>query len=120
MKISLLLACVLALAACGSSDELPGVETVCEPEIEEAPCTDGVEQNAAYSFRLMTHCGIEWAYFDGRFWVPREEVKTPSDWAAVTAGTMTLVIEREAVFEREPHSIRFVPAPDSYRPPPCA
>jgi hypothetical protein len=68
----------------------------------------------------MTHCGIEWAYFDGRYWVPRVQVKTPPDWAAITNGAMTLLSEQRAVFERESHSIVFVPAPESYQPPTCA
>jgi hypothetical protein len=119
LKTSLLVAAVVTVSACGSSAR-PGVETVCAPDIEEAPCTDGVKKDAAYSFHLMTHCGIEWAYLDGRYWVPRVRVKTPPEWAAITDGTMTLLSEQRAVFERATHSIVFVPAPESYRPPTCA
>jgi hypothetical protein len=97
------------------------VPLVCAPEYKKLPCTGGVEQDVGYRFNLLTHCGIEWAYFGGRYWVPRPKVETPSHWANIEAGTMLLDQPSVAVFEANAGGVaRFVPAPRSYRPPPCA
>jgi hypothetical protein len=66
-----------------------------------APCTAVVEERVAYRFNLLTHCGVEWAYFDGRFWVPSPKVNPPSDWANIEAGVMRLVDAEQAVFEAD-------------------
>ena len=73
---------------------------VCSPEHTQLPCTGGVEEGVAYRFNLLTHCGIEWAYFNGRYWVPNPKVDTPSDWAGIEAGTM--VLERRGVAVLKP------------------
>jgi hypothetical protein len=97
------------------------VPLVCGPEHERLPCTSGVEEGVGYRFNLLTHCGIEWAYFGGRYWVPRPRVDAPSHWANIEEGMMLLEQPGIAVFEAdEGGSARFVPAPSSYRPPPCA
>ncbi len=120
-RLSLLVAIAVVLAGCGLwTTALPGVDRVCESAIETPPCGRGAEQDAAYSFLLLTHCGVEWAYFDGRYWVPREAVDTPPDWSGVTKGAMTLDARDVAVFRSGSTEIPFVPAPESYRPPPCA
>jgi hypothetical protein len=86
----------------------------------EVPCARGVEQGVGYRFNLQTHCGIEWAYFNGRYWVPNPMIDAPSHWANITAGTMVLERSGIAVFEAdEGGGARFVPAPTSYRPPVC-
>jgi hypothetical protein len=66
------------------------VPLVCLPKHTQLPCSRRVEQGVGYRFNLQTHWGIEWAYFDGRYWVPKAKVKTPSQWANITAGTMVL------------------------------
>jgi hypothetical protein len=97
------------------------VPLVCGPEYRKLPCTGGVEQEVGYRFNLLTHCGIEWAYFGGRYWVPKPKVDTPSHWANIEAGTMLLDQPSVAIFEANEGGVaRFVPAPRSYRPPPCA
>jgi hypothetical protein len=74
----------------------------------------------SYRFNLQTHCGIEWAYFDGRFWVPEPEVRTPSHWASITAGAMVLERSDVVMFDADiGGSARFTPAQRSFRPPPC-
>ena len=40
----------------------------CSPRVAELPCTAGVEPGQPYRYTLYTHCGIRWAYFDGRWW----------------------------------------------------
>ena len=96
------------------------VPMVCLPKHSEVPCARGVEQGVGYRFNLQTHCGIEWAYFDGRYWVPMPMIDAPSHWAAITAGTMVMERSGIAVFEAdEGGGARFAPAPNSYRPPSC-
>jgi hypothetical protein len=97
------------------------VPLVCGPEHKQLPCNGGVEEGVGYRFNLLTHCGIEWAYFGGRYWVPKPKVDTPSHWANIEAGTMLLQRPGVAVFEAdEGGGARFVPAPRSYRPATCA
>ena len=74
----------------------------------------------AYRFNLLTHCGIEWAYFDGRYWVAKPKVDKPSGWEGVESGTMLLERRGVAVFEAtKGGTARFVPAAASYHPPDC-
>jgi hypothetical protein len=127
MKQLSLLLLVLVSAGCSapfsgedSADDLR-VPLVCGPEHKKPPCAGRVEEGVGYRFNLLTHCGIEWAYFGGRYWVPKPAVATPSHWASIEAGTMLLEQPSVAVFEAdEGGSARFVPAPLSYRPPTCA
>jgi hypothetical protein len=96
------------------------VPLVCLPKHTLLPCARGVEQGVGYRFNLQTHCGIEWAYFNGRFWVPRRTIDAPSHWAAITGGTLVLEQPDVAVFEAdEGGGARFVPASASYKPPGC-
>jgi hypothetical protein len=97
------------------------VPLVCGPEHQQTPCTAGVEVGVGYRFNLLTHCGIEWAYFNGRYWVPEPKAQTPSHWANIEAGTMVLERSSVAIFDAdEGGGARFVPARGSYRPQPCA
>src|SRR5918995_5979149 len=66
------------------------VPLVCGPEHKQLPCNGGVEEGVGYRFNLLTHCGIEWAYFGGRYWLPKPKVDTPSHWANIETGTMLL------------------------------
>jgi hypothetical protein len=96
------------------------VPLLCSPEPTQPPCTGGVEEGIAYRFNLLTHCDIEWAYFDGRYWVPKPRVDTPSDLAGIEAGTIVLEHRGVAVFEAiKGGTVRVVPAPASYHPPDC-
>jgi hypothetical protein len=128
MKRVLILLLVLVSAGCSAplfsrednADDF-AVPLVCGPEHEKLPCTDGVQEGVAYRFNLLTHCGIEWAYFGGRYWVPKPRVDTPSHWANIEAGTMLMEQPGVALFEAdEGGGARFVPARRSYRPPTCA
>lgn len=116
---------LLALSGCSvlpyEGPEARDPVRVCEPAFASPPCGSGAAEGMRYRFDLMTHCGIEWAYFDGRYWVPRRPVDPPSDWAAVTGGTMTLTERDRAVFDGPSGpDVHFVPAPDAYEPPTCA
>ena len=124
MKFVALLVVAFALTGCsdltsiGDDERVP---LVCTPDDRQVPCARGVEPGVKYTFNLLTHCGVEWAYFDGRYWVPRPAVKAPSHWAAITEGEMVLRRGDVAVFEAaDGGGARFVPAPRSYRPETCA
>jgi hypothetical protein len=93
---------------------------VCVPKHKALPCTHGVEQGRAYEFNLATHCGIEWAYFDGRYWTSQGPQAKPPDWAGITAGKMVLQRPDFAIFHADQGGgARFVPVRGSYRPPAC-
>ena len=121
LLVAFLLAGCSALSSTGEDDADDfRVPMVCSPEHTQLPCTGGVEEGVAYRFNLLTHCGIEWAYFNGRYWVPNPKVDTPSDWAGIEAGTMVLERRGVAVFEAtKGGTVRFVTAAASYHPPNC-
>jgi hypothetical protein len=125
--IALLLAALFLFAGIGLTTEESGEEIadpmplVCEPGIPELPCAEGVEVGLPYPLTLLTHCQLEWAYFDGRYWVPIAPVSEPGGEANFADGLMTLVSPDEAVFVADTGpKVRFAPAPEDYRPPPCA
>lgn len=126
--IVLLLAALFVVAGIGlttmeESGEEPAdpLPLVCEPGIPELPCAEGVEPGVPYAMTLLTHCQLEWAYFDGRYWVPPAPVSEPGGEANFADGVMTLVSREEAVFVADSGpEVRFRPAPEGYRPPPCA
>jgi hypothetical protein len=124
VKRRALVLAVLVLAGCSGAADEEGdfdVPLVCAPEVKRLPCAAGVEAGREYRFNLLTHCGIEWAYLDGRYWVPRPQVDPPSDWAAIEGGTIVLRGREEAVFTAdEGGGARFEPAPPGYRPETCA
>jgi len=96
------------------------VPFICSPEAKRLPCTSA-EPGVSYRFNLQTHCGIEWAYLDGHYWVPRPRVDPPPHWAGIEAGTMVLESEHVAVFEAdEGGGASFAPAPAGFRPETCA
>jgi hypothetical protein len=111
----------VTLAACETAGERPAGplfqahspgQNVCSGYTCDGP---GAQPNAAYSYRLNTHCGVLGTRFDGRpFYV---EAIDPS---AVTigldnpedVGTMTLLSPHVAVFRAAAgKQIRFVDAP---------
>ena len=121
LLVALVLAGCSAIPFTGESDAHDfRVPLVCLPKHTAVPCARGVEQGVGYRFNLQTHCGIERAYFNGRYWVPNPMIDAPRHWAAITAGTMVLERPGIAVFEAdEEGGARFVPAPTSYKPPGC-
>ena len=125
--IVLLLAALFLFAGIGLTTEASDEEVadplplVCEPGIPELPCAEGVEPGVPYAMTLQTHCQLEWAYFDGRYWVPSAPVSEPGGEAAFADGVMTLASPDEAVFVADSGpEVRFRPAGADYRPPPCA
>ena len=105
-----------------------GNAPLCGPSAAEPPCGKGAILGRSYPYELLTHCGVNHAYFDGRLWVvvggPLDDGSgnPPRDWGNPTQrGLMRLLSSERADF-RVPNelSIVFVPAPPSFRPQPCA
>ena len=101
------------LAGCSYfHDQEEAVKRVCGPDVEQVPWGRGVEIGHTYSFDVLTHCGIEWAYFNSHYWVPRKKMAVPSTWDPIERGTMTLAEPNVAHFEgTSPGKVDFVPAP---------
>jgi hypothetical protein len=125
MRLALIALFAVLASGCGGlpfvDEDDDRVPLVCGPEHRRLPCSAGVETGAEHPFNLLTHCGIEWAYLDGRYWVPERPTDPPSHWAAIEPGAIVLADPDLAVFEAEEGGgARFVPAPASFRPEPCA
>jgi hypothetical protein len=113
----------VVMAGCASflppDDDDFRVPLVCEPEHRQVPC-GAADVGVSYRFNLQTHCGIEWAFLDGHYWVPRPRVDNPSHWASIESGRIVLERRDAAVFEAdEGGGARFAPAPAGFRPEPC-
>jgi hypothetical protein len=119
--IGVLLAAV-ALTACETAGEGPAADPSFQPRLSaQNVCSGytcdgpGAQPNAAYPYRLNTHCGVVGVRFDGRpFYVAAMDPSTvtigldnPED-----LGTMTLLSPHAAVFRAAAgKQIRFVDAP---------
>ena len=77
----------------------PASSRHCSPQVQELPCADGVEINESHAYSLYTHCGVRWAYFDGRYWeanppLDDDNGNPPPNWGnPYDNGTMALVSE---------------------------
>jgi hypothetical protein len=77
-------------------------------------------------YELYTHCGVLGTDIDGIWFAADpplvEDFSPPEGWGnPYQAGTLTLQTPAEAVFRDDAgHEVRFVAAPESSRPPPCA
>lgn len=111
-------AALLFVAACSGVAELSapaatqapiGTPVACSRLVDRTglPCESGVAMGQPYALGLYTHCGIGWAYFDGRWWVadPPQNDRSgnpPRGWKnPVDVGAMTLVTEDQARFVSE-------------------
>lgn len=78
--------------------------TSCSLPIKELPCRPEAEIRKTYPYRLLTHCGIRWAYFNGRWWEASPPLvvgggSPPLGWGnPFDTGTMELVNEGLARF----------------------
>lgn len=92
---------------------------LCEPSSNVEPCMRA-EIGVEYPVVLQGHCEIEWAYLDGRYWVPASGRPAPSDGMDVVPGMMLMHAEDEVSFQGDSGEVVFVPAAAGYVPPPCA
>lgn len=78
----------------------------------------------AYPYDLMTHCGVRYAYFDGRWWEadspsPQDLAKGSNPYTGYVAGTMTLTSQTTVRFDL-PHRITATFHPLGGQPQPCS
>ena len=80
-----------------------------EAALRPEPKSARVEQGRAYSFRLYTHCGVDFLTdFDGSFWDAIEKNYAPRTLDfQLQNGTMTLTDEHIARFDFEGGSVLF-------------
>ncbi len=79
------------------------------PPLKVAP--PGATVKETFDYELVTHCGIRWAYFNGRRWItPRRDL--PEGWGAASpqAGQMKVLSHDLAVFTSEGHELIFRPS----------
>ncbi len=111
-----LLAAFAQGCAVGEAEVAPRAE-ICSPTHEGEPCASA-RVGVAYRAAIWSHCGVEWSYFGGRFWV----VDPPQpEGSNELHGLMTLLERDERlIFDVDDgRRYAFEPAPDSYAPPPC-
>jgi hypothetical protein len=81
---------------------------------------DRAEIGVDYRYELPTHCGVEYAFFNGRWWTAtpmlyenKAKVSPPPGWDnPKELGTMHLVSRDEALFVGDSgNAARFVPGP---------
>jgi len=76
----------------------------CSPARLDLPCGNGAAIGSAYAYRMYTHCGVEWTYFDGRWWKAKPPLSDgsgnpPRGWGnPYDDGWMMLASENHAHF----------------------
>lgn len=112
----LLVLAILALAVVGCGGKSAAKPTPgCVPESRRVPCTSA-EVGVEYPFSLFAHCGVGWAYFDGRYWVIDP---TQPEGSSSLQGFITLVTRQLAAFRGDRQQYNFKPARRSFAPPIC-
>jgi len=85
--------------------------------------SSGVPVGSHWTFEIYTHCGVEWIYLDGRFWLtePLGKLNAPAGWGnPVDEGVVTLDASGAATYLSEGgDQVVFAPAPKSFEPPLC-
>jgi hypothetical protein len=109
----------LGVGGSSETETVTEASVLCEPVSNVEPCTSA-EVGDWYPVVLQGHCEIEWAYFDGRYWVPASGRPAPSGGMDVVPGVMRMQAEDDAEFQHDAGEVIFVPAPADYEPPPCA
>jgi len=92
---------------------------LCLPDAEKPPCAAEVELGGDYV--LYTHCGIEWAIFDGRLWLAHPPLLddgvrgAPPGWSdPAQAGVMRRAGDERAELRAGSLVATFAPAPPAY------
>jgi hypothetical protein len=123
LLLAALLGFLLGGFGVGGSEEtetaIEPASVLCGPASNFEPCSSA-EIGDWHSVVLQGHCEIEWAYFDGRYWVPASGRSAPSGGEDVVEGVMRMRAEDSAEFQHDSGEVIFVPAAAGYVPPPCA
>jgi hypothetical protein len=108
--------CLLLVATGCAKEAVDARPTICSPEMTRSPCASA-RVGVDYPTALFTHCGVRWAYFDGRYWV----IDPPQpEGANLVYGVMTLLSANELAFDGEDgRRYAFKRAPASFSPPLC-
>lgn len=89
---------------------------LCTPRAMRRPCA-GARVAVDYRIRVSTHCGVDSAYFDGRWWRIDPPQPEGSNWIA---GLARLLSRDELAFEADDgRQYAFAPAPRTFSPPSC-
>jgi hypothetical protein len=100
-----------------------GFDGTCFPDVDAEPCTAGIPVGSHWTFEIYTHCGVEWIYLDGRFWLtePLGEFNAPPGWGnPLDEGVVTLEAADEALYlSQGGDQVSFEPAPADFEPPLC-
>lgn len=101
------------------------VPRLCALDETEPPCGPGAELGISYPYNVYTHCGVEYAVFDGRLWLLDPPLtdgsgNPPPGWDnPFQHGLMRLLADDLAEFRTAELSVRFAPAPADYERPGC-
>ena len=100
-----------------------GHDGTCFRDVEAEPCSSGVPVGSHWTFEIYTHCGVEWIYLDGRFWLtePLGKLNAPTGWGnPIDEGVVTLEASDAASYlSQGGDQVAFAPAPKSFEPPLC-
>ena len=94
---------VFLLAGCQAGTDAAPVRDVASKETAEAAETD------TFAYELLTHCGIRWAKFSGKWWVTpflgnASRSSPPEGWGdPVQKGQVRLLSNDRAIFMSEGH-----------------
>jgi hypothetical protein len=111
-------AIIIAFAAgCSSSSS-----TAAPMHPRTGPASPSV--GVAYPYDLMTHCGVRYAYFGGRWWEADspsqvDPAKGSNPYTGYVPGTLTLTSQATARFD-QPHRITATFHPLDGQPQPCS
>jgi len=100
-----------------------GYDGGCFTNVDAEPCGSGVPVGSHWTFEIYTHCGVEWIYLDGRFWLtdPLGDLNAPAGWGnPIDEGVVTLAAsDRAEYLSQGGDQVTFTPAPKSFEPPLC-
>ena len=100
-----------------------GYDGGCFTNVDAEPCGAGVPVGSHWTFEIYPHCGVEWIYLDGRFWLtdPLGDLNAPAGWGnPIDEGVVTLAASGRAEYlSQGGDQVTFTPAPKSFEPPLC-
>jgi hypothetical protein len=109
----------VAVAAAPRIAPAPKTPMPCSPDAAAPPCGAGAGVGVSYPYDLYTHCGVRYAYFDGRLWVLEPPAGPPRSGDPYEHGLMRLIAENIAEFRSPDLMFRFAPPPVDYMPESC-
>lgn len=99
-----LAAMVLILGGCANSPSTPDISIGTKFMYDRKSTARTAEIGTAYRFELLTHCGVERLWFDGRTWkidtpLSQDMNNPPPGWPnPIALGSVTLLNQSELTF----------------------